>query len=61
MGRSVWARRLHRLPGRWLAFRNARPGRDPDVAFRAELDEEFGFDEGLFLGSGGKKGAVTTH
>jgi hypothetical protein len=32
-----------------------------EVAFRAELDEELGFDEGLFSGSGGKKGAVTTH
>jgi hypothetical protein len=31
-----------------------------EVAFRAELDEEFGFDEGLFSGTGGKKG-VTTH
>ena len=29
-----------------------------EVAFRAELGEEFGFDEGLFSGSGG---AVTTH
>jgi len=32
-----------------------------EVAFTAELDEEFGFDEGLFSGSGGKKSAVTTH
>jgi hypothetical protein len=31
------------------------------VAFKAELDEEFGFDEGLFSGSGGKKSEVTTH
>ena len=31
-----------------------------EVAFAAELDEEFGFDEGLFSGSGGKKG-ITTH
>ncbi|MCA1693207.1 MAG: hypothetical protein LC733_13810, partial [Actinobacteria bacterium] len=28
------------------------------VAFKAELDEHFGFDEGLFSGDGGK---VTTH
>ncbi len=32
-----------------------------EVAFKAELDEEFGFDEGLFSGSGGKKSGVTTH
>jgi hypothetical protein len=32
-----------------------------EVAFAAELDEEFGFDEGLFSGSGGKKSGVTTH
>src|ERR687897_2562198 len=32
-----------------------------EVAFTAELDEEFGFDEGLFSGSGSKKGGVTTH
>jgi hypothetical protein len=31
-----------------------------EVAFTAELDEEFGSDEGLFSGSGGKRG-VTTH
>ena len=31
-----------------------------EVAFAAELDEEFGFDEGLFSGTGGKRG-VTTH
>jgi hypothetical protein len=31
-----------------------------EVAFKAELDEEFGFDEGLFSGTGGKSG-VTTH
>jgi hypothetical protein len=31
-----------------------------EVAFAAELDEEFGFDEGLFSGSGTKSG-VTTH
>ncbi len=31
-----------------------------EVAFTAELDEEFGFDEGLFSGTGGKRG-VTTH
>ena len=30
------------------------------VAFTAELDEGFGFDEGLFSGTGGKRG-VTTH
>jgi hypothetical protein len=32
-----------------------------EVAFKAELDEEFNFDEGLFSGSGGKKSGVTTH
>jgi hypothetical protein len=32
-----------------------------EVAFAAELDEEFGFDEGLFSGSGGKKSGVMTH
>ena len=32
-----------------------------EVAFTAERDEEFGFDEGLFSGSGGKKSGVTTH
>ena len=32
-----------------------------EVAFRAELDEEFDFDEGLFSGTGGKKGGLTTH
>jgi hypothetical protein len=32
-----------------------------EVAFAAELDEEFGFDEGLFSGSSGKKSGVTTH
>ena len=32
-----------------------------EVAFRAELDEEFDFDEGIFSGAGGKKGGVTTH
>jgi hypothetical protein len=32
-----------------------------EVAFKAELDEEFNFDEGLFSGSGGKKSAITTH
>ena len=32
-----------------------------EVAFKVELDEEFGFDEGLFSGSGGKKSGVTTH
>jgi hypothetical protein len=31
-----------------------------EVAFTAERDEEFGFDEGLFSGSGSKSG-VTTH
>ena len=31
-----------------------------EVAFAAELDEELGSDEGLFSGSGGKRG-VTTH
>ena len=31
-----------------------------EVAFKAELDEEFGFDEGLFSGSGTRSG-VTTH
>ncbi|MGH3145842.1 MAG: DUF7453 family protein [Rubrobacter sp.] len=31
---------------------------DGVVAFKAELDERFGFDEGLFSGSGGR---VTTH
>ena len=32
-----------------------------EVAFKAELDEEFDFDEGLFSGTGGKKSGVTTH
>ena len=32
-----------------------------EVAFKAELDEEFDFAEGLFSGSGGKKSGVTTH
>ena len=32
-----------------------------EVAFKAELDEEFDFVEGLFSGSGGKKSGVTTH
>src|SRR5918997_521921 len=32
-----------------------------EVAFTAERDEEFGFDEGLFSGSGNKKSGVTTH
>jgi hypothetical protein len=32
-----------------------------EVAFAAELDEEFGLDEELFSGSGGKKGGVTRH
>jgi hypothetical protein len=32
-----------------------------EVAFKAELDEEFNFDEGLFSGRGDKKSGVTTH
>jgi hypothetical protein len=32
-----------------------------EVAFKAELDEEFNFDEGLFSGSGDKKSGLTTH
>lgn len=43
-------------PGRFNFTSNFDPSlnRSGDVAFTAELDEEFGFDEGVFVGDGGR-------